>query len=76
MARRIIQIIPAIEWYALYGMGEGDEPHWTPIACWALCKEDNGEQVFVGVDPNGGFSDQMSPFMGYEHKSNRPLGVR
>lgn len=48
MAVKILQIIPATDWYAKYE--EEGTSFFEPIACWALLDKD-GETVIEGMVP-------------------------
>ncbi len=69
--RRIIQIIPASNWCAVYKDTDKDELK-TPIACWALVEEKEGKgntfTYVVGLDAADtvDFCDTMSNFLRYE----------
>ena len=67
--RRIIQIIPAPDWYALYE--EEGEEYWTPLACWALVDED-GETRVVGLEAGERvvFCEENPNFKGYISKED------
>jgi len=73
--RRIIQIIPAANWDAVYRDGDGDELK-TPVACWALVEEKEGNcdtfTYVVGLDATDtvDFCDTMGNFLRYEPVSN------
>ncbi len=50
---KIIQIIPADGWSAVYAEKKEDGiylPFFMPLACWALIEEKDGERRVVGLD--------------------------
>jgi len=51
MATKIIQIIPATEWYAKYE--EEGTSFFEPIACWALLDRGDGKTEIDGLVPAG-----------------------
>jgi len=70
----IVQIIPAVGWYAVYEGTEGEEPWRCPLACWGLCG-DSGK--IVGLDTTAsaeGLWDcsTRADFLCYEHESDTP----
>lgn len=71
--KRIIQIMPADGWYAIYD-GHDDGELWEKLACWALVEMNDGETEVVGMDADG-YSLQpcfeTSNFVRYEHESRR-----
>lgn len=68
MARRILQIISADGWHAVYAIRPDrneDNPVWiAPLMCWALVQQDKGRFV-VGLDSTLSFCDQGDNFLGY-----------
>ncbi len=48
MAAKILQIIPANDWYGKYT--EDGATFFEPLACWALVENDNGSEM-VGLVP-------------------------
>ncbi len=66
--RRILQIISANGWNALYAIRPEENknnPVWvTPLACWALVQEEEVQYV-VGLDLTLSFCDQGDNFLGY-----------
>lgn len=78
---KIIQIMPATGWYALYYF-EG-EPHYdlSPIAAWALCQYssvvDEWKEVrAVDFDADGtaDFANEATNFIRYVHQSDLDSG--
>ena len=47
---RIVQIITAQGWWAIYRKGEDDDEFSSPLVCWALVERATGERQVVGVD--------------------------
>lgn len=68
--RKIIQIIPAIGWCAVYDQGE-DKKLKAPVVCWALIEEENGFRCVVGMDAIDtiGFCDEADNFLNYEQQA-------
>lgn len=66
--RRIIQIIPASGWHAVYAIRperNQNNPVWvSPLACWALVQQEQVRYV-VGLDSTLSFCDQGDNFLGY-----------
>ncbi|MCS6329239.1 MAG: hypothetical protein H8K06_19460 [Nitrospira sp.] len=66
--RKILQIIPANGWNALYAIRPKEnknDPVWvSPLACWALVQQENVRYV-VGLDCTLSFCDQGDNFLGY-----------
>jgi orotate phosphoribosyltransferase-like protein len=56
---KILQIMPAVDWYVRAIFGKGDKSDWLPLVAWALCgvtvKDEPGEefQAVVGVTTEG-----------------------
>lgn len=69
MSKKIIQIIPAVGWYAKYDLGEGGEKEF-PLVCWVHCQDQ--EYVSVeGMDIGAGrveFCEEDKSFVGYVYK--------
>jgi hypothetical protein len=68
MARRILQIISADGWNAVYAIrpdSNKNNPVWiAPLACWALVQQERARLV-VGLDSTLSFCDQGDNFLGY-----------
>ncbi|MHC4481092.1 MAG: hypothetical protein ACYS1C_09030 [Planctomycetota bacterium] len=65
---RILQIIPAHGWVAVYE--ESGEPSRSPLACFALIELPDGNRLVVGVDQARGtlaLSEVNTDFLGYAH---------
>lgn len=66
--RRIIQIIPAKGWNALYAIrperNKGNPVFMSPLACWALVEE-SAQRYVVGLDRTLSFCDAGDNFLGY-----------
>jgi hypothetical protein len=73
---KILQIIPANDWYACYS--GYNEDYYLPIACWALCDEE-GERyvggVSVSTDGTSNLCHENSNFIGYFHKTKLPANL-
>ncbi len=62
MSKKIVQIIPAEGWRAVYVYADSDDPEdvdagaeSTLLVAWALVEDaDDGEQRLAGLDPDGG----------------------
>ncbi|WP_136526306.1 DUF6253 family protein [Geomonas ferrireducens] len=67
---RIIQIIPAAGWYAVYGEGTPAEER-SPLACWALTSD--GEVIGqVPIENCIDNAEDFNNFSRYRHESERP----
>ena len=57
----IVQIIPAVDWYAVF-VGEDGKEIFDPVVCWALVEDVDGEEVshFVGAIDNAAVNDGLS----------------
>lgn len=71
--KKIIQIIPADGWSAVYRHGYRLES--CRIPCWALLEED-GDQYVMAMDTGVGEEwldviDNVSNFVGFTHESNK-----
>ncbi|NLK87807.1 MAG: hypothetical protein GX279_09985 [Clostridiaceae bacterium] len=66
-AKKILQIIPADRWRAVYSGSNGEFS--APLACFALVEE-NGLTYVEGMEAHGGctveFCDDIESFIGYE----------
>jgi hypothetical protein len=73
--RRILQIIPADGWNALYAIRperHKKNPVWVaPLACWALVHEGKVSYV-VGLDSTLSLCDQGDNFLGYLAPGMKP----
>jgi hypothetical protein len=47
---RIVEIIPAPGWRAVFGNGDGGDEFSSPLVCWALVEGTTGERQVVGID--------------------------
>lgn len=82
--QRIIQIIPADGWLAVYDTGAGDVRNLrtVPLACWALVERDGMTSVIgmdaehvAGQSPAGRFLGYMregEPLSRLRERPNRP----
>lgn len=70
MSKKIIQIMPAIGWYATYK--DGAELHYNPLVCWALVEAD-GVRFVAGMDDGApiDFCEEVSNFDGYVYEPER-----
>jgi hypothetical protein len=48
MNEKIVQIIPADDWFAVFKMDDEAELS-LPLNCWALCQEDDGSSRIEGI---------------------------
>ena len=69
--RKILQIIPAGDWCAVY---LNDKEPWFTIfalACWALTKDEDGESEVIGMDATDyvDFAPNMQSFYAYISRS-------
>lgn len=65
--RRIMQIIPAEGWLAVFDLGTGDvaDIRTRPLVCWALMEDPGGTNV-VGLDAEHvAGSRDAGKFLGY-----------
>jgi len=64
--KQILSITSASGWHARYKQEDGST-HLSPIACWALIEEQDGERYVVGLDGPEylDFCDENSNFDGY-----------
>lgn len=71
----IKQIIPAPDWFAAYANSVSYPLHRTPLACWALIDEGDGEQRVVGMDDAGYICEceEFPSFLGYFHETQDPI---
>lgn len=73
--KRILSIIPADGWVALYKMDEKEEPCETPLVCFALVSD--GEYTYVDAidaDDDGistSFCSEVSNFITVKKLSNQ-----
>lgn len=69
--KRILQIIPAQGWLAMFRNRETGNIETEPIPCWALVEEENGDRSVVGMDADStlDFAEDMGNFVGYIHES-------
>lgn len=69
--RKIIQIIPAQDWYGMYEQEDGTM-ELDPIACWALV-DDGQDRFVVGLAAADyvDFCENTSNFRGYKHKEHK-----
>lgn len=75
LTRRILQIIPADGWLAVYDhtLGDIDDLRTRPLVCWALVEDQTGTTV-VGMDADVIAGLQESGrFAGYA-RVGEPLG--
>jgi hypothetical protein len=72
MSEKILQIIPASGWYAKFSNSNDGEDGLFPLACWALCQNEDGETYVAGIDatPDGTttFVEDAENFEGYIFK--------
>lgn len=75
LKRKIIQIIPANGWSAVYAIRPDqnrNNPVWvSALACWALVEED-ADQYVVGLENTLSFCDRGDNFLGYLPPSGNP----
>ena len=71
--KKILQIIPAQDWYAVF-KGEGGPPQdaLSPLACWALVELDDGTRSVegLGADDYVDFVEDAGNFARYIHGSD------
>ena len=48
MNEKIVQIIPADDWFAVFKMDDEAELS-LPLNCWALCQEEDGSSRIEGI---------------------------
>jgi hypothetical protein len=75
MSEKIVQIIPADGWFAVFAMDDGAELS-MPLNCWALFQDEDGSSTIDGVyvDAAGDCSaaKAASNFLRYKRVSNPP----
>ena len=65
----VIQIIPALGWWAVF-KGEDGKEIWSPLACWGL----TNQAEIVGIEPTElglDYADEASNFDRYELDPDR-----
>ena len=76
MGEKIVQIIPADAWFAVFKMDDGSELS-LPLTCWALFQDEDGSSRIEGiyVDASGDCTAAKSAenFARYERLSTVPL---
>lgn len=76
--RRIVQIIPADDWWAEYKLGDDESSAIVsePLVCWALVEDEDGFRHVVGIVDHGDgvtdLVDMVENFEKYEHNKVRP----
>lgn len=74
MNEKIIQIMPAAGWYAVYEV-EGEDHH-ERLACWALCKDGEGNTYIDGYSPSDDGCTHLctedNTFTNFIHESDIP----
>ncbi|SRR6266568_8167284 len=73
LRRRILQIIPAQDWFAVR-VDDDSKHRWLwPLSCWALIENERGGTQVIGLDAHGdaeaNFSEDTGKFLGYVHRS-------
>ncbi len=75
LQRKIIQIIPAHGWNAVYAVRpeqNKNDPVWvSALACWALVQE-GADRYVVGLDLTLSFCDSGDNFLGYLPPGQEP----
>ena len=73
--RKIVQIIPAEGWFAVYGDDDGKPTILVPLVCWALYEDEEGDRYIEGMDAFEyvDFSQGNHNFHDYRHKSEAPV---
>jgi len=70
---RIIEIIPAQGWWAVYGKAGGGDEFSSPLVCWALVEGTSGERQVVGIDTDAKGTVEIAAyannFLRYEFRS-------
>lgn len=70
---RIVEIIPAPGWWAVYGKRDGGDEFSSPLVCWALVEGTTGERQVVGIDTDPKGTVEIAPysdnFRRYEFRS-------
>lgn len=76
--QKILQIISAEGWLAVYDLGSGDvqDLRTRPLACWALVEDSTGTRI-VGMDADF-LAGQRPPgkFLGYVTAAEGPARFR
>lgn len=67
--KKILQIIPAAGWFAVY-KNEGEPETLSPLACWALVEDEEGNTNVQGMDADDyvDFVEDIGNFSKYSHK--------
>lgn len=74
---KIIQIMPAEGWFAVYDADDGDDEDFSPLTAWALFEDQHGDRWLAGIDMNGVGPEGNEPceadsnFVRYVHASER-----
>jgi hypothetical protein len=74
MAYRIMQIMPAKDWFARYRMGKGED-EFSPLAGWAICEKGGviGVEGFVATGEGSvEICKEADNLTGYFHQSKLP----
>ena len=59
---RIVQIIPAPGWCAVYRKGKRGAEFSSPLVCWALVETSSGDRQVVGIDTDPKGTIEISPY--------------
>lgn len=72
MDYKILQILQATDWYAVY---DGLEDHFDPVTCFALIEDEHGQSVvpMVAVDTYIDRADTASNFQAIVHRPDLKL---
>ncbi len=74
MLRRILQIIPAQDWFAVcVDDGESRQRWLCPLSCWALIENERGETEVTGMEGYD-FSEDTVNFLEYVHRHGPKRG--
>jgi hypothetical protein len=74
MAYRVMQIMPAVDWFARYRLKEGED-EYSPLAGWAICEKGGAiaiEGFIATVEGTVVMCNESGNFAGYFHKAKLP----
>jgi len=82
-AMKVLQIPPAMSWWAVYGTGEQtdvEEELSLPLVCWALVEDSEGDRQIIGIDADQSgrtrIVRQATGFRRYEFRGEMTPPVR
>jgi len=68
--RKIVQLLPADGWFAVYENDDGSEIK-SALSCWALVRDAEGDTSVMGMDAADyvDFAEDTKNFKNYSHVS-------